>query len=91
MYVGRLQQSPSAFHKSQGVPFVATKMLGSIAPPCAVGQMKAELESSTKGPAGLVLVAREMHMAVFAPCVVCTHPGSVALKTQFRGWVAGVE
>lgn len=79
MYVGRSQQSPSAFHKSQGVPFVVTKMLGSIAPPCAVGQMKAELESSTKGPDGLELVAREMHMAVLGPCVVFTHPGLVAL------------
>ncbi len=61
------------------MPFVVTKMLGSIAPPCAVGQMKAELESSTKGPDGLVLVAREMHMAVLGPCVVCTQPGLVAL------------
>ena len=65
-------------------------MLGSMAPPCAVGQMKAEVESSTNGPTGLVLVAREMHMAVFGPCVVVTQPGAVALKTQSSGWVAGV-
>lgn len=76
MCVGRLQQSPSVFHNSQGVPSLATKMLGSMAPPSLVGQMKAALESSTKGPDGLALVAREMHMAVFAPCVVCTHPGA---------------
>ena len=79
MCVGRLQQSPSVFHKSQGVPSSATKMLGSIAPPWLVGQMKAPLESSTKGPEGLLLVAREMHMAVFAPWVVCTHPAALSL------------
>ena len=90
MYVGMLQQSPSLFHSSQGVPLVVTKMLGSMAPPCAVGQMKAEVESSTNGPAGLVPVAREMHMAVFGPWVVCTHPGAVALEMQSSGWVAGV-
>ena len=41
--------------------------------------MKAEEESSTNGPDGLVLVAREMHIAVFGPCVVMTQPGFVAL------------
>ena len=41
--------------------------------------MNADVESSTNGPAGLVLVAREMHIAVFGPCAVMTHPGLVAL------------
>lgn len=72
------------------MPAAVTKMLGSMAPPWAVGQMKADVESSTNGPAGLALVAREMHMAVFAPYVVCTQPGEVALYTQSSGWVAGV-
>ena len=67
------------------MPSEATKMLGSIAPPWLVGQMKAALESSTKGPDGLELVAREMHMAVFGPCVVSTHPGAVSLVDAVEG------
>ena len=30
-------------------------------------------------------------MAVFAPCVVVTHPGLVTLARQSSGWAAGVE
>jgi hypothetical protein len=41
--------------------------------------MNALLESSRNGPEGLVLVAREMHIAVFGPCVVMTHPAALSL------------
>ncbi len=51
--VGRLQQSPSLFHKSHGVPSALTNTLGSIAPPSDTGHTNADEESSTNGPAGL--------------------------------------
>ena len=54
-------------------------MLGSMAPPSVYGHTNGKDESSTNGPDGLVLVAREMHIAVFGPCVVSTHPGLVTL------------
>ena len=91
MVVGMLQQSPSLFQSSHGVPSPATKTLGSMAPPCESGQTKAEDESSTKGPAGFALVAREMHIALDGPLVVFTHPVGSVLDKHPSGIVAGVE
>ena len=86
-----MQQSPSLFQSSHGVPSDATNTLGSIAPPCETGHTKADGESSTKGPAGLELVAREMHIALELPLVVVTHPCGVDVARQPSGMVAGVE
>jgi hypothetical protein len=36
--------------------------------------MNADDESSTNGPDGLELVARDMHIAEVARSVACTHP-----------------
>ena len=90
MVVGRPQQSPSVFHSNQGVPSAATNTLGSMAPPWAVGQMNADVESSMKGPEGLETLALEMHMAELDRVVVCTHPAVWELYTQSSGWTAGV-
>ena len=86
-----LQQSPSLFHNNHGEPSGATNTLGSMAPPCASGQTKADVESSVNGPPGLALVAREMHMALDSPFVVCTHPAGGVLARHPSGMVAGVE
>ena len=67
------------------------KTLGSMAPPCATGHTKADDESSTKGPAGFVLVAFEMHIALDGPLAVRTHPADDGLAKHMRGIVAGVE
>ena len=53
--------------------------------------MKADDESSVKGPAGFELVAREMHIALDGPLVVFTHPVGSVLDKQPSGIVAGVE
>ena len=91
MVVGMLQQSPSLFQSNHGVPSGATNTLGSMAPPCATGHTKADDESSTKGPAGSALVAREMHIALDSPLVVLTHPDGGVLARHPSGIVAGVE
>jgi len=44
-----------------------------------------------KGPAGLALVACEMHIALDSPLVVLTHPDGGALARHPSGIVAGVE
>ena len=54
--------------------------------------MKADDESSTKGPAGFALVAHEMHIALDGPLVVLTHPVGESSWTGSRAEsVAGVE
>jgi hypothetical protein len=52
--------------------------------------MKAEAESSTNGPEGLELVARDMHIAELDRLTVCTHPAVRGLYTQSSGSTAGV-
>jgi hypothetical protein len=91
MVVGRPQQSPSLFHNSQGVPSAAMKMLGSMAPPSAMGHTKADDESSTNGPAGLVLVALEIHIALDGPLAVWMQPADAGSAKHTKGTVAGVE
>src|SRR6185437_6996008 len=92
MVVGMPQQSPSLFQSSVAVPSAAMNTLGSMAPPWATGQTKADVESSTKGPAGLVLVALEMHMALVGPFEVWTHPADVGLaKPTSAGCVRSEE
>ncbi len=66
------------------------KMLGSMAPPRVVGHTKADDESSTNGPAGFALVAREMHIALETPLTVCTQPVDDGFAKQMSGIVAGV-
>ena len=89
--MGKLQQSPSLFQSNHGVPSDATNTLGSIAPPFETGHTKADDESSTNGPAGFALVAREMHIALDRPLVVVTHPDGGDFARHPSGIVAGVE
>ena len=53
--------------------------------------MKAAVELSTKGPVGVVAVAREMHSAFVSPWVVLTHPCAGGVARHPSGTVAGVE
>jgi len=91
MAVGSPQQSPRSSHRSQGV-HGRREHAGAIALPEDTGQTTADDESSTKGPAGFELVAREMQNAVLGPGPgLWNAVGRRWVPRQSSGRVAGVE